>query len=104
MLVAQAGGRCALCGYDRHVEALHFHRLDPGGARAAIKARRINIDAAGTVHGIETLREEARKCVLLCSNCHAELQAGVAALPLHLADRSPTRLVGSATSVETRAP
>jgi hypothetical protein len=26
------------------------------------------------------MREEAAKCVLLCSNCHAEVEAGVATL------------------------
>jgi hypothetical protein len=26
------------------------------------------------------LREEARKCVLLCANCHAEVEAGFAFL------------------------
>jgi hypothetical protein len=25
-------------------------------------------------------REEAKKCVLLCSNCHAEVEAGVRSL------------------------
>ena len=29
LLVAEAGGRCELCGYDRSVAALHFHHLDP---------------------------------------------------------------------------
>ena len=29
ILVAEAGGCCALCGYDRCVAALHFHHLDP---------------------------------------------------------------------------
>jgi hypothetical protein len=23
------------------------------------------------------MREEARKCVLLCANCHAEVEAGI---------------------------
>lgn len=29
ILVAEAGGKCCLCGYDRHVAALHFHHLEP---------------------------------------------------------------------------
>src|SRR5207302_588790 len=28
-LVREAGGRCVLCGYDRHTGALHFHHIDP---------------------------------------------------------------------------
>ncbi|HVP02814.1 MAG TPA: hypothetical protein VMT10_09610 [Solirubrobacteraceae bacterium] len=27
------------------------------------------------------MRAEARKCVLLCANCHAEVEAGETALP-----------------------
>jgi hypothetical protein len=27
--------------------------------------------------GIARMREEARKCVLLCANCHAEVEAGL---------------------------
>jgi len=30
---------------------------------------------------LETLRAEAKKCVLLCSNCHAEIEDGTALLP-----------------------
>ncbi len=29
---------------------------------------------------VERLRAEAGKCVLLCSNCHAEVEGGVASL------------------------
>ena len=29
---------------------------------------------------LEKLRAEARKCVLLCSNCHAEVESGTASI------------------------
>ena len=29
VLVEEAGGGCAICGYDRAIGALHFHHLDP---------------------------------------------------------------------------
>src|SRR5437868_1213337 len=32
-LVAEAGGRCLICGYDRYLCALHFHHLDPAQKR-----------------------------------------------------------------------
>ena len=51
----------------------------------------MNVSAGGIVYRIDTLREEARKCVLLCSNCHAEVEAGAVALPLHLAERTADR-------------
>lgn len=81
MLVAEAGGRCCLCEYDRHVGALHFHPVDPG-------TQRTNGGAGGIADRIDTLREAAHQCVLLCSNCRAEVDAGVMALPLHLAERA----------------
>jgi transposase len=77
ILVAEAGGRCCLCGYDRHPSALEFHHVDP-------ELKRMQISAGGIGYGLETLREEASKCILLCSNCHAEVENGLATLPLQL--------------------
>jgi 5-methylcytosine-specific restriction endonuclease McrA len=68
-LVAEAGGACAICGYDRYVGALHFHHLDPATKRFAL--------GGGATRSIERNRAEAAKCVLLCSNCHAEVEAGL---------------------------
>ena len=73
-LVAEAGGRCALCGYDRHVGALEFHHRDPA-------AKEFGVAGGGVARSLERLRAEARKCVLLCANCHAEVEAGIADLP-----------------------
>ena len=67
-LVAEAGGCCCVCGYDRCAAALEFHHLDPG-------TKEFNLARCGA-HSIEKLRTEVRKCVLLCSNCHAEVEVG----------------------------
>jgi transposase len=69
-LVAEAGGRCCVCGYDRCVAALEFHHLDPAD-------KRLGIAAGGLGHSLERLRQEIAKCALLCSNCHAEVESGV---------------------------
>ncbi len=74
ILVAEAGGKCVLCGYDRHVGALHFHHLDPG-------AKVFGIARKGHTRAIAEAREEMKKCALVCANCHAELEAGLATLP-----------------------
>ena len=71
ILVAEAGGCCRLCGYARHPAALAFHHLDPAQKRFVVSAWGISL-------GLDRLREEARKCVLLCANCHAEVECGVA--------------------------
>ena len=73
-LVAEAGGACMLCGYDRYIGALHFHHIDPSQKEFAVSGR-------GFTRSIQKMREEAAKCVLLCSNCHAEVEAEIATLP-----------------------
>ncbi len=74
LLVAEAGGKCLICGYDRSVVALQFHHVDPDEKRFAIAQQ-------GCTNGIDVVRKEAAKCVLLCANCHAEVEAGLAELP-----------------------
>jgi transposase len=73
ILVEEAGGACRVCGYDIYVGALHFHHLDPA-------TKRFQVSHAGTTGALATMREEARKCVLLCANCHAEVEAGLVLL------------------------
>ena len=74
-LVAEAGGRCLLCGYDAYEGALQFHHLDPA-------RKRFNLARGGLTRPLEQVREEARKCVLLCGNCHAEVEAGLVEVAL----------------------
>jgi transposase-like protein len=73
LLVEEAGGCCVLCGYSRSVAALQFHHVDPAGKAFAIARR-------GATRSLEAARLEAAKCVLLCGNCHAEVEAGIATL------------------------
>ncbi len=77
ILVAEAGGRCCLCGYGRYSGALQFHHLDRDGKGFGIAER-------GLARAIAKSRAEAAKCVLLCANCHAEVEAGFQTLPLEL--------------------
>jgi hypothetical protein len=69
ILVEEAGSRCALCGYDRCQAALEFHHLDPA-------SKSFGIAGKGFTRSIDELRAEASKCVLLCANCHAEVEVG----------------------------
>jgi hypothetical protein len=73
-LVAEAGGAGAICGYDRYAGALQFHHLDPGEKSFAIADR-------GLARSIDRARAEAQKCVLVCANCHAEIEGGIASIP-----------------------
>ena len=64
-----AGGRCSRCGYDKCLDALDFHHLDPS---KKIKARNGSVTNLVRSVGIKIAIEEAKKCILLCSNCHRE--------------------------------
>jgi hypothetical protein len=65
-----------VCGYDRCVAALQFHHRDP-------REKTFTPSSKGVTRSLEKAREEARKCVLLCANCHAEVEASY--LPLEAA-------------------
>jgi hypothetical protein len=67
ILVAEAGGCCAVCGYDRCMVNLHFHHVDPATKSFAL--------SVATGKGLSKLREEAKKCVLVCANCHGEIES-----------------------------
>ena len=84
ILVEEAGGRCALCGYDESVVALEFHHLDPTEKAFGLAQR-------GITRAIAKVREEARKCVLVCANCHAEVEAGIKTIPVELKEAAASR-------------
>jgi transposase len=73
-LVQEAGGSCRICGYDRWIGALQFHHVDPG-------QKAFGLGQQGMTRSLKAARAEASKCILLCSNCHAEVEAGVVSLP-----------------------
>jgi cytochrome c553 len=73
ILVEEAGGCCAICGYDRCIINLHFHHVEP-----ARKSFRMDLSGG---KALATYREEAKKCVLVCANCHGEIEAGLIESP-----------------------
>ncbi|MGN6816531.1 MAG: hypothetical protein ACTHK3_10675 [Solirubrobacterales bacterium] len=75
-LVEEAGGQCLICGYDRCQQALQFHHLDP-------RTKSFHLGQGGLSRSLARCRAEARKCALLCANCHAEVEAGITAMPLN---------------------
>jgi 5-methylcytosine-specific restriction endonuclease McrA len=79
ILVRENGGACCVCGYDRYAGALQFHHVD-----AADKA--FALSGSGIARSLTKARAEAAKCVLLCGNCHAEVEAGLATIPKRAPD------------------
>lgn len=73
-LVEKAGGCCRICGFGRHPAALHFHHVDPS-------IKEFHLAYLGASRSIKRMRAEAAKCVLLCANCHALVEAGIEKVP-----------------------
>ena len=68
-LVYVSGGKCQCCGYDKCIQALEFHHLNPEEKDFAI--------AANANIGWNTAKAEIQKCILVCANCHREIHAGL---------------------------
>jgi len=64
------GGSCMLCGYNRHVGVLEFHHVD-----ATTKS--FGVSSGGFSRSWRSIYEELKKCVLVCANCHREIEMGL---------------------------
>lgn len=69
ILIAEHGGACKICGYNRSVRALQFHHLDPA-------TKLFSLSDKARSYSLERQRSEAAKCILVCANCHMELEDG----------------------------
>ncbi len=74
MAVEYKGGKCAVCGYNRYIGALDLHHLDP-------KTKEFGIGQKGYTRSWKKVKQEADKCILVCANCHREVEAGITQLP-----------------------
>lgn len=64
-LVKELGGKCHKCGYAKNYAALEFHHKNKG-------SKDFNISGKHCL-SYARLLEEAKKCILVCANCHAEI-------------------------------
>lgn len=62
--VAELGGKCHRCGYDKCVRALTFHHPD--------EDKQFQLSQNWWLSW-ERLKVELEKCTLLCTNCHHEV-------------------------------
>lgn len=67
ILVKEHGGKCKICGYDKIPQVLDFHHIDPSQKDA-------RVSFVVQQKSMATARLEASKCILLCKNCHAEIE------------------------------
>ena len=73
ILKEEAGNCCSKCGYDKCMAALEFHHLDPSVKEGGI---------IGSTASLEKQRAEAKKCILVCANCHREIHGDKIKYPL----------------------
>lgn len=71
-MVAYKGGHCQICGYKKSMSALTFHHLDPSTKDFEI--------SGSHCRSWSVILKELNKCVLLCRNCHAEIEEGITQL------------------------
>ena len=62
-LIENKGGKCTRCDFDECDNALEFHHRDP-------KTKKFALSKNNLLKKWESVLEEAKKCDLLCSNCH----------------------------------
>ena len=65
-LIGLNGGKCKRCSYSLNYAALEFHHIKPNTKEFQLDLRSLSNRTW------EAVLKEAKKCVLLCSNCHAE--------------------------------
>ena len=63
------GEQCQCCGYNKCISALEFHHLNP-------KEKDFSF-GGNTNRSWSSTRNELSKCILVCSNCHREIHAGI---------------------------
>lgn len=74
-IVLSMGSRCQICGYKKCNDALELHHIDP--TKKELSFGRIRANPIS----IQKIVEELKKCILVCSNCHREIHAGLIELP-----------------------
>jgi hypothetical protein len=81
LAVAHMGGSCRLCGYSKCLRALEFHHRERQNKEFSIASFiSSKVFFAGLEEVWELIKKELLKCVLLCANCHREVEAGLVTL------------------------
>jgi hypothetical protein len=68
-IVIAFGGKCCICGYCKCQDSFDLHHIDPSNKSFTISGFKIK--------NRKKIYEEAKKCVMLCANCHREFHAGL---------------------------
>ncbi len=58
--------KCSVCGYHKNLACLSFHHKTPSEKEFSLDQRKC------CMYSMERLITEAKKCQVLCMNCHTE--------------------------------
>jgi len=77
LAIEYKGGRCQVCGYNKYPGALDLHHVGK---------KSFGIGDKGYTRSWERVKNELDKCILVCANCHREVEAGIVQLPEEIRD------------------
>lgn len=63
-----------MCNYNRTFKALEFHHVNS-------KYKESSVSRMVAMSGYRGALEEALKCILVCANCHREIEEGLTRVP-----------------------
>lgn len=66
-IIKTMGNECQCCGYNKYYGALELHHLNPTEKDFSFSDK--------TYRAWADIEQELKKCVLLCANCHREVEA-----------------------------
>ena len=73
-LIKVFNSKCCICGFDKWQSALEFHHVNP-------ENKEFGLTVNTTTKALEKQLEEARKCILVCANCHRGIHSGFVTIP-----------------------
>jgi hypothetical protein len=83
IIITCMGGECQICKYNKCTTALELHHVNPDEKDFTFGY------LMASCRNWKIIYEEIAKCILLCSNCHREIHAGVSAIPEYFTKFDP---------------
>ncbi len=78
LAIGYKGGRCQICGYNKYQGALDLHHFSGN--------KEFGIGDKGYTRSWQKVKDELDKCILVCANCHREIEGGITQLPKVILD------------------